>query len=231
LFQNANSGWHLPPKQPCAPVLTGGHVVDAVWLRLMKRVGPRPGLPLTDDPDLHLLVDGSRIEAASRTGAFHVFRLAATPDVACIASRAGAPQELGLARDPRGLGVALRRIIIRQGVRARTIEADDSRLANGFHAFEVANGFRWTDGNAVLSASLFADFSGPLEVILECGGVARYVEDDALVRTGRVRFDAEIAEARRVHDQYIAVDGSLGDAVRPGPLNTIPNANRMVAPL
>jgi hypothetical protein len=26
LFQNANSGWDLPPQEPCAPVLTGGFV-------------------------------------------------------------------------------------------------------------------------------------------------------------------------------------------------------------
>ncbi len=24
LFRNANSAWHLPPQEPCAPVLTGG---------------------------------------------------------------------------------------------------------------------------------------------------------------------------------------------------------------
>jgi hypothetical protein len=41
LFHNANSGWHLPPKDPCAPVLTGGPVVDAVWRRLLDRAGPR----------------------------------------------------------------------------------------------------------------------------------------------------------------------------------------------
>src|SRR6201999_3052108 len=28
LFQNANSGWHLPPQGPYAPVLTGGPIVD-----------------------------------------------------------------------------------------------------------------------------------------------------------------------------------------------------------
>ena len=28
LFQNANSGWDLPPQAACAPVLTGGPVVD-----------------------------------------------------------------------------------------------------------------------------------------------------------------------------------------------------------
>ena len=43
LFRNANAGWHLPPQHPCAPVLTGGPVVDAVWRRLLDRSGPRPG--------------------------------------------------------------------------------------------------------------------------------------------------------------------------------------------
>jgi len=42
LFQNANSGWHLPPNDPCAPELTGGPVVDAIWRRLLDRAGPRP---------------------------------------------------------------------------------------------------------------------------------------------------------------------------------------------
>jgi hypothetical protein len=62
LFQNANVGWHLPPQDPCAPVLTGGPVVDAAWRRLLDRAGPRDLPPLTDDPDLHLIVDGVRVE-------------------------------------------------------------------------------------------------------------------------------------------------------------------------
>ncbi len=43
LFANANTGWDLPPQEPCAPVVTGGPVVDATWLRLLERAGPRPG--------------------------------------------------------------------------------------------------------------------------------------------------------------------------------------------
>src|SRR5262249_53457153 len=31
LFRNANSGWDLPAQEPCAPVLTGGPIVDAAW--------------------------------------------------------------------------------------------------------------------------------------------------------------------------------------------------------
>jgi hypothetical protein len=179
LFGNANSGWHLPAKQPCAPVLTGGDGVDAVWSRLLRLAGPRPGLPLTDDPDLHLMVGGRRVDAASRSGGFYVFRLAERPEGARVVCRSGAPQELGLARDPRDLGVALLRIVIRQGRRSRVIKAGDGLLVEGFHAFEADNGFRWTDGDADLPAPLFAGFEGPLEVVLHCAATARYVEDGA----------------------------------------------------
>ena len=55
LFRNANSGWDLPPLEPCAPILTGGPIVDAIWRRLLDRSGPRPAMPLTGDADLHRL--------------------------------------------------------------------------------------------------------------------------------------------------------------------------------
>jgi hypothetical protein len=84
---------------------------------------------------------------------------------------------LGLGRDPLSLGVAVRRIVIRQGSRWRVIAADDAALVEGFHAFEAANGLRWTDGDAVLPAALFAGFAGPLEVVVECGATARYVDE------------------------------------------------------
>lgn len=38
--------------------------------------------------------------------------------------------------------------------RVRSIEADDASLCEGFHAFEVDEEFRWTNGNALLPASL-----------------------------------------------------------------------------
>ena len=31
LFRNANAGWDQRAKKPCAPVLTGGPIVDPVW--------------------------------------------------------------------------------------------------------------------------------------------------------------------------------------------------------
>jgi hypothetical protein len=175
LFRNANSGWCLPPQPAYAPVLTGGPVVDTLWRRLLDRTGPRPGLALTDEPDLHVRVDGQRLDATRRVDKAYVFQLPAIPSVLRIVSRAAAPAELGIARDPRVLGVALRRLGVRKVARFRITEADDGGLTDGFHAFEADNGFRWTDGNASIPTALFAGFSGPVELVLHIGTTTMYL--------------------------------------------------------
>jgi hypothetical protein len=177
LFQNANSGWGSSPQEPCAPVLTGGPVVDVAWRRLLECAGPRPGMPLTDDPDLHLIVDGNRVDAISRSDVWHLFRLAARPLTIRIVSRAAAPQELGLGRDPRCLGVALRQIMVSQGPRTRMIDADDPALTHGFHGFEPDDNIRWTDGDATVPVQLLNDFIGPMDIALCLGCKTRYIDD------------------------------------------------------
>jgi hypothetical protein len=121
LFRNANPVWDAAPQPPCAAILAGGAEVDAIWRRLLDRAGPRPGLPLTSDPDLHLLVDGKRLDAIERREDGCVFRLCARPRSVRICSRSAAPQELGLSRDPRSLGVAVRRLALVQPERRRVI--------------------------------------------------------------------------------------------------------------
>ena len=174
LFRNVNDGWMEPPKEPYAPVLTGGKLVDEVWRRLLDRAGPRPGLPLTEDADLHLVVDGQRLDAKSRHDETLVFRLLERPETVRVVSRSGAPQELGVARDPRELGVALWRIMLRQGPRLRLIEAEDAALAEGFHDYEAAHQFRWTDGDALLPAALYDGLHGGFELELHVACSARY---------------------------------------------------------
>jgi hypothetical protein len=66
-------------------------------------------MPLTGDPDLHLLIDGNRLEATTLTDDVYVFNLPRTPASTRVVSRAAAPRELGLAPDSRSLGVALSR--------------------------------------------------------------------------------------------------------------------------
>jgi hypothetical protein len=89
-----------------------------------------------------------------------VFQLPQPAGTVRLVSRAAAPQELGLANDPRCLGVAVRRLAVRQGTRRgtrfRVVTAGDARLAEVFHPLEAGNGLHWTDGNATLPAALFA---------------------------------------------------------------------------
>jgi hypothetical protein len=178
LFHNANAGWSQPPKPPYAPVLTGGPVVDAIWQRLLERAGPRPHQVLTDDPDLHLLVDGRRLDAEQRADSAYVFALPAAARSVRIASRALAPAELGLAREPRVLGVALRRIVLRAGSQFRIVDAADDRLVEGFHHYESDNHLRWTGGDAALPADLFEGFVGRAELVLHVCGTMQYRADD-----------------------------------------------------
>jgi hypothetical protein len=183
LFQNANDRWDEPPQPPCAEVLTGGPIVDAIWQRLLTQTGPRPNQVLTDDPDLHLLVDGRRLDATEWANSAYVFILPAAVRSVRIASRAAAPAELGLARDPRVLGISLRRVVVRAGRRFRIIDTADERLVEGFHDHEPDNGLRWTDGDAVLPVALFEGFVGRIELVLHMGGTTQYRADDRSGRT------------------------------------------------
>ena len=176
LFQNPNLSWDVAPQPPCAPILTGGAQVDRLWRQLLDRSGPRPGLPLTPDPDLHLLVDGKRLDAIERREDAYVFRLLARPHSVRICSRSGIPQELGLNRDHRALGVAVR------GPRRASHNATndpglDTGLVDGFHAFEANDAIRWTNGDAVVPAALFDGMSSSAVLSLHLGGSMQYLDD------------------------------------------------------
>lgn len=179
MFRNANPFWHQPPKLPYAPVLTGGPVVDAVWQRLLDRAGRRTTVPLTQDPDLHLLVDGRRVDGISTQPGQMRFVLPTAPSSIRIASRAAAPQQLGLARDPRELGVAVQRIAVLLGAHPYIAEADDERLCDGFHGFEPESAARWTNGDAAVPPDLFAGCKASAEIILTTTGSTWYVDDGA----------------------------------------------------
>jgi hypothetical protein len=177
LFHNTNARWKAAPQPPCAPVLIGGHVVDRIWQRLLDRTGPSLLPRLTEDADVHLLIDGQRLDAHEQHSGRHVFRLIGKPRGARIRSRSVVPQELGIARDPRRLGVAVRRIIMAQPTRQRAIEAGDARLSNGFHQYEKDNGTRWTNGDGEIPTELFSGVSSSCVLIVDVACATRYVDD------------------------------------------------------
>jgi hypothetical protein len=141
-------------------------------------------LPTTEEPDLHLFIDGRRVDGKAQAGGIHMFRLPERPGSVRIVSRAGAPDELGIARDPRLLGVAVRQIRLWRGARLRLIEASDASLDEGFHLFEEDNGFRWTEGNALLPAALFDGVQGACELELHIGARTRYPLFGEPIRVG-----------------------------------------------
>lgn len=175
MFGNSNTAWHKPPMPAFAPVATGGPAVDAAWTRFLERAGPIVAPPMTDDPDVHLLVDGQRIDVARSSGADRVFRVPERPRSVRIVSRSVVPAELGLMREPRCLGVAIRRIALWRGRQHAAIDADDARLEDGFHGYEPAEDYRWTDGDGHLPIGLFDGFeSGTVELTVTLGGTTRY---------------------------------------------------------
>ncbi len=132
---------------------------------------------MTGDPDVHILVDGQRIDAATRHDDVMMFQLPPNRGDIRLASRSAAPQELGLTRDPRCLGVAVSLLVALQNHRITSMEAADDRLTDGFHDYEPDNRFRWTDGHASIPLSLFAPFAGPVTLLVTIASTAHYIDD------------------------------------------------------
>ena len=174
LFQNVSRGWKHSLKEPCARALTSGPIVDLIWRRLRDRANAQPPLPMTREPDVHLVVDGKRIDAIDRSDARYVFQISPGPRSVRIRSRCAAPQTLGVSRDARVLGVAVQRIVVAHGRRQRVVTADSASLTKGYHAFEADFGIRWTDGDGAVPAALFAGMNTPGLLMLHLGAPARY---------------------------------------------------------
>jgi hypothetical protein len=90
-----------------------------------------------------------------------------------IVSRDTVPAELGLTRDPRSLGVALRQVVLSHGRHLAIISADDIRLTEGFHGYEPDDNLRWTTGDATLPVEAFTTFreNTVLELHLGCATI------------------------------------------------------------
>jgi hypothetical protein len=113
------------------------------------------------------------VDAVEQRGSVYVFRMPPRPGRVVIASRKVVPPERGIARDPRSLGVALRRLAVRQGAKFSLLDAADERLTVGFHAYEADCHLRWTDGYAELPSEAFARFDKGAEVMLHLRTVSR----------------------------------------------------------
>ena len=162
-----------------APVVTSGPELNRLWRRLLARTGfTEPAA--TADPDLHLVIDGKRVEAVAVDERRHGyagryrFRLKQRPAQVQIASRTVVPYLMGVNHDDRRLGVAVRSIALAGSGCTLDLRYDAPQLKTGFHRPEPVCGHRWTSGAAALPGSLFAPFDGPFDMAIEIGCVAKY---------------------------------------------------------
>lgn len=159
MFHNATPDMVQRDVAPFAPVVTGGPIVDAVWTDLLRRAGmgsPVATTPVatTKDADLHLLIDGNRIDAKLTSPGRAVFEIPADAREIVIASRAARQDELGRCRDPRLLGIAIGQILLWRDGAFTLIGADHAALTEGFHTYEPDGGHIWTNGQALLPETI-----------------------------------------------------------------------------
>lgn len=143
-----------PPPVPedCAPRAVRGSVVQMARSMLLSRARLL-GHALTNDPDLHLLVDGVRLNPSGVAGQLYRFSLPPGAADIRVVSRAGIPAETDpAAQDRRRLGIMLSRIVLRTTGGTFEITAADPALREGFHPPErsPSAAWRWTDGHARL---------------------------------------------------------------------------------
>lgn len=190
LFDNPDPPRFASPDMAhVAPVLTGGPRVDRIWRKLLARSGflePEA----TNDPDLHLVADWQRIDpyvvdcrAHEYQGTYR-FRLDRAPRQLTIASRIGVPLQMGINRDPRRLGVALRSIGLRGGDAWVELDYDSPLLTEGFNEPESEPRHRWTNGLAVVPRAANRLFKGEFEVVLDVVCTTKYAQGETVSQAG-----------------------------------------------
>jgi hypothetical protein len=171
MFQNAGEfaalypGDDRTPWQFCAPRLEAGAAeLTAIRAVLFERAEAL-GYRLTDDPDLHLIIDGEVVRAQAVAEEVYSFAIPAGSGAMWLASRSAVPAEVEAAsQDRRRLGVLVKRIMLREDDLRTEIGHAHSSLRDGFH--EDEKGQRWTDGMARLPDELLRPFTGEVTVEL-----------------------------------------------------------------
>jgi hypothetical protein len=147
------------------PFVDRGPVIEALRQRLTAHAETL-GWTRSPNIDLHLLVDGNRVEPAV-DGDLARFLFPAGAQSAVLVSNTFSPAWTGQSQDQRELGVMVRTLAISDGLRVdRRITPDHPALGEGFHKLEHKDDEprRWTDGRAPLPASLWDGCKG--QVIL-----------------------------------------------------------------
>jgi hypothetical protein len=167
-FQDMREGSEAGVEKPTyAPVLNSGEIVETTWAKLFTRAGGHLERNTTDDPDVHLLVDGERLDPTTTDDSVYSFALESPPTATLLlCSRSGVLSLLGLDRsDHRPLGVPIRQIILWHAGIPTCFDYDAPQFREGgCHLPE--DGYCWTDGEFELPARFFTLLNGAFTLVV-----------------------------------------------------------------
>jgi hypothetical protein len=128
----------------CAPMHFDGKIVDSIRL-LLNTNAKLMGWKITEDADLHITVDGCRIDATSVVVNQYLFHLPPESKNIYLVSRTHRPAD-NLDNDYRHLGVGVSDLVIDDK------NFDISKLKKGWYLMEGTglNVWRWTNGKGML---------------------------------------------------------------------------------
>ncbi|MFY9294997.1 MAG: Hint domain-containing protein [Methylorubrum rhodinum] len=189
-FEGASIG--IEPDAPvghnasdfCRPFLEAGPLVEAVRTRLEDRAVALGWRKVEEAfASLHAVADGHMIrpDVDGLTARFVI--PAEAHNVRLVSATSVPAQVLSDTSDDRQLGVALASLVIDDGLTgARRVALDDTRLSEGFHPVDRDGeaSWRWTNGEAVLPASLWDGCRGTLFLRVRLSGPAlpRWIAPD-----------------------------------------------------
>jgi hypothetical protein len=134
-----------------------------------------PADRVTTDPDLHVLVDGKRIDGYEFVPQAFLFRVPAGTQILRLLSRTSRPCELGLPADDRQLGFCIQSLTVQSedGTVKIILEPHHGKLLEGFHQAEGSQ-HRWTQGSATLPMMLFGDGTEVMMLTVKGRALPRY---------------------------------------------------------
>jgi hypothetical protein len=174
-----NAGLKCWETDACAPLTVGQEAVKPIWDEIAQRAETlgyqRPEFATTNEPELRLVADGRVIRPLSREGNRYVFTLPAGVASVRLTSRASVPSYFEAYLDDwRALGVAVRRIRVRDSAGLVEIPPDHPGLTQGWYLVERDDNtmWRWMNGNAVLPIQ---STDGPAMVEVEVGMAMKHI--------------------------------------------------------
>jgi hypothetical protein len=168
VFQNTREGSAAGAAKPTfAPVLQTGEIVESAWAALFARAGGHLETNTTEDPDLHLLADGERLDPMMADDGVYSFAVARPPAATLLlCSRSAVPSLLGLGRsDHRRLGAPIGRIILWHAGIPTSFDHDAPQFREG-GCHQAEDGYCWTDGEFQLPARFFTLLNGAFTLVV-----------------------------------------------------------------